>query len=218
MHVKVNDIELNYEVSGVGNPLLLLHGNGENLHIFDKISACLSSDFTVYAIDSRNHGLSTFTDNYSYNTLADDIYQFIQVLGLTQISVIGFSDGAIISTILAITYPDLFHKLVLLGVNLSPNDFKPLVYKQLEEAYRYSKDPLILMMLKEPNIKLEELRNIKSPTLVIAAENDLFIPDSFEQIHEAIPNSHLKIIPKHDHSSYIIDQDLLYDDLKSFLL
>lgn len=218
MHVKVNDIDLNYKVSGVGNPLLLLHGNGEDLHIFDKISARLSSDFTVYAIDSRNHGLSTFTDNYSYNTLADDIYQFIQVLGLTQISVIGFSDGAIISTILAITYPDLFQKLVLLGVNLSPNDFKPLVYKQLEESYRESEDPLVLMMLKEPNIKLEELRNIKSSTLVIAAENDLFIPDSFERIHEAIPYSELKIISEHDHGSYIINQDLLYDDLKNFLI
>lgn len=217
MNIKVNDIILNYEVSGSGNPLILLHGNGEDLHIFDKIRKRLQQHFTVYAIDSRNHGLSSKTNDYSYYTLADDIYRFIKTLDLKEVSVIGFSDGTIVNTILAITYPSLFKKMVLLGVNISPNDFKPEIYQKLEKEYEATKDRLILMMLKEPNIKLDQLRSIQSSTLIIAAENDLFVEDSFETIHKAIPNSSLKIISKHDHGSYIINQDLLYPDIKEFL-
>jgi predicted esterase len=51
--VNVNDTALFYEKSGAGPPMILLHGNGEDHHIFDKLSAKLENDFTLYSVDSR---------------------------------------------------------------------------------------------------------------------------------------------------------------------
>lgn len=218
MITNVNNINLNYEVEGNGDPLLLLHGNGEDLHIFDKLRNKLKNHFTVYAIDSRNHGLSTYTDDYSYNTFANDIYLFIQKLNLKDVSLLGFSDGAIIGTLLAIQYPKLFKQMVLLGLNINPQDFTPEAYEYLKEEFEKTKNPLILLMLQEPNIALGELEKIQTPTLIIAAENDIFTKESFDRIHKAIKESTYITIAGHDHSSYIVGEDLLYKDLKQFLL
>ncbi|MBK5722564.1 alpha/beta fold hydrolase [Dysgonomonas sp. Marseille-P4677] len=218
MKADVNNIILNYIIEGNGNPLILLHGNGEDHHIFDKLIEKLKENFTVYAIDSRNHGDSTKTQDYSYETMAKDIYQFIKKLGLKEVSVVGFSDGAIISLLLSIKYQNIFKKMALLGVNLKPEDFKKNIYSYLQYEYEKNNDPLVKMMLEQPQIDLNELKVISTPTLVIAAQNDLFYRKSFLNIVKTMTNATLKVIPKHDHGSYIINNDLLYSDLKDFLL
>lgn len=217
MKANVNNVVLNYTKEGQGSPVILLHGNGEDLHIFDELGRKLRQDFTVYAIDSRNHGESSKTDDYSYDAMAEDICQFIEKQGLKDVSVVGFSDGAIISLLLSIKHPDIFKKMVLLGVNLKPTDFKKSIYDYLVYEYEKNKDPLVKMMLEQPHIELEELEDIQTPTLVIAAQNDIYYRKSFQNIVNTMPNAILKIVPKHDHGSYIINQDILYPDLKGFL-
>ena len=58
MKVNVNGINIHYEVYGEGQPIILLHGNSENLNIFDKLVEQLKNEYKVYAIDSRCHGES----------------------------------------------------------------------------------------------------------------------------------------------------------------
>ena len=150
--------------------------------------------------------------------MAGDIAGFINTLELEDVSIAGFSDGAI-SAIMAVTgYGNIFKKMVLMGVNLKPSDFKEEYYSYIEEEYKKTGDPLMKMMLEQPDIDISVLRNIDIPALVIAAEDDLFIPESFEKIAKAMSNARLIIIPEHDHSSYVIDNDMLYPYLKEFLL
>lgn len=217
MQIEVNNITLNYVKTGKGDPLILLHGNGEDLHIFDSLTEKLKHDFTVYAVDSRNHGGSTMTDDYGYETMADDIYQLVDKLRLQKVSVVGFSDGAIISLFMAMKHIGLFNKMVLLGVNLKPTDFKKNVYKQLIDEYEKTRDPLSKMMLEQPNIELKELSNIATPTLVIAGEHDLFYRKMFRNIVKTMPNAELTIMQSHNHDSYIVNKDILYPDLIDFL-
>ncbi|MEG0513956.1 MAG: alpha/beta hydrolase, partial [Clostridia bacterium] len=101
----VNEIKLYYEVSGIGTPLLLLHGNGENHKIFDKAIPLLSEHFTVYAIDSRGHGQSDAVSQYHYDDIAEDVKCFIDKLKLKNPVFYGFSDGGIIGVLLAAKYP-----------------------------------------------------------------------------------------------------------------
>lgn len=218
MKINVNNITLSYIEVGNGNPLILLHGNGEDRHIFDELIDKLKIQFTVYAIDSRNHGNSSKSEQYSYDSMAEDIRQFIEKLELKNVSLVGFSDGAIIGLLLTLKYPSIFDKMVLLGVNLKPTDFKTEIYNSIVEEYEKTKDPLFKMMLDQPNIELEELRNIDTPTLVIGAEDDLYHEDSFQNIANTIPNAILKIIKGHDHGSYVINNAFLYSYLKEFLL
>ena len=64
------------------------------------------------------------TDDFSYETMAEDIFSFINALEPGGVSLVGFSDGAVISLFLALKYPDIIKKMALLGVNLKPSDFK----------------------------------------------------------------------------------------------
>lgn len=218
MEINVNNITLNYIKDGNGDTLILLHGNGEDSHIFDKLINKLKPQFTVYAIDSRNHGQSTKTDDYTYEVMAEDIHQFIDKLELKNVSIVGFSDGAIICLLLAIKYHQIFDKMVLLGVNLKPSDFKSHIYDAIIEEYEKTKDPLFKMMLEQPNIELEELKNINIPTLVVSAEDDLFNEDSFQHIVDTMPDASLKIIKGHDHASYVVSSDVLHPYLEEFFL
>jgi pimeloyl-ACP methyl ester carboxylesterase len=216
MNIDVNGTGIFYGKNGSGRPMILLHGNGEDHHIFDKLSEKLKDDFTLYAIDSRNHGHSEKTGDYSYMTMAKDVYAFIEALRLNDVNIIGFSDGAIIALLLAMNHGETIRKMALLGVNLKPGDFTEESYNFIKETYEETKDPLFKLMLEEPNIELDDVRNVRVPALLIAAENDIYRPETFTNLLNALPNAALKIMPGHEHDSYIIGQDLLYPDFISF--
>ena len=216
MNILVNGISLFYKKSGAGPPLLLLHGNGEDHHIFDALTTKLQNDFTLYAIDSRNHGQSGKTADYSYDTMAEDICQFIDALALETPNIVGFSDGAIIALLLAMRHDEVLGRMALLGINLKPDDFTEENYLSIQDAYEKTQNPLFKMMLDEPNIELDDVRRLQTPTLVIAAEHDLYKPEMFTNLVNAMPNATLLLMAGHTHDSYITRQDLLADDLLRF--
>ena len=53
MIAHVNGIDIFYEKTGSGRPLVMVHGNSEDHTIFDKAADLLKDDFTVYCVDSR---------------------------------------------------------------------------------------------------------------------------------------------------------------------
>lgn len=216
MEITVNDIVLHYETSGAGTPLLLLHGNGQDRHIFDKIMPKLAKHFTVYALDSRNHGQSQKTDDYSYAAMAADVYTFIQDMQLGKVNLIGFSDGAVISLLLAMHHGETVEKMALLGVNLKPSDFTEEAYEYVKATYAETNDPLFKLMLEQPNIELDAVRSVSTPTLLVAAEDDIYRPETFTALTDALPHARLQIMSGHDHGSYIMDSDILYPDLMHF--
>lgn len=217
MKIEVNNITLNYRKEGQGVPLILLHGNGEDHHIFDILTEKLKLHFTVYSIDSRNHGESSKTNDFSYKTMAEDVFQFIVKRELRSPAILGFSDGAIISAILSLKHKNIFSKMIWLGINLKPTDFKKGIYDDLVSEYEQTKDPLLKLMLDEPNIELDDLKSIETKTLVIAGENDIFNDKTFDSIVKTMPNAQLLIMKDHDHASYIVNEDILYNDVKEFL-
>ena len=216
MIITVNGVSLFYEVTGAGSPLLMLHGNGEDHTIFDKLTAKLSANYTVYAIDSRGHGQSEKTDDYSYETMAEDVYAFIQKLSLEDVNLVGFSDGAIIGLMLAMEHSEVVGKMALLGINLSPKDFTEDSYQYVKETYEETKDPLFKLMLEQPNIELHDVRKVDTPIFLVAADDDIFKSESFRNLASALPNAKLKFMEGHDHDSYISNQDILYPDLIRF--
>lgn len=216
MIIDLNDINMFYEKKGAGPPLILLHGNGEDHHIFDKITARLSSDFTVYALDSRNHGQSQKTGDYCYQTMSEDVFAFIQKLNLGNVNLVGFSDGAIISLMLAMKYETVIRKMALLGINLKPGDLTEESFQFIKNHYEMTGDPLFKMMLEQPDIEIDTIRHIMIPTLVVAAENDVCRPEMYRKLTQSLPNAKLKVVPGHSHDSYVVDQDILYPDFMLF--
>ena len=123
MYIKLGNVNLYYEQSGSGRPLILLHGNGENHHIFDELSRSLSGVYSVYLLDSRRHGKSSKAP-VGYGLMTEDVARFIQEMGLEKPALLGFSDGGIIGLKLASQYPDLLSALIAAGPNCNPQGSK----------------------------------------------------------------------------------------------
>ncbi len=216
MERDVNGITLHYTKAGTGRPLLLLHGNGEDSRIFDALMGKLHHHFTVYAVDSRNHGGSSRTSDFTYEAMAEDCCQFMAALGLCDVGVVGFSDGAIVALPMALRTDAPLRKIALLGVNLKPGDFKKSIYDSLVKEYAATNDPLVKMMLEQPNIELADLRGVNVPALVVVGEHDLYRKKMVTGIMRALPDAVLLTMAGHDHGSYIVHQDILYPELYAF--
>jgi pimeloyl-ACP methyl ester carboxylesterase len=209
-------IDLYYEKSGSGPPLILLHGNGEDHTIFGKLSLKLGRHFTLYALDTRGHGQSSPWTEFTYDLLSRDLESFITLLKLEPAGVAGFSDGAITALLLAIRNPGLIRKAALLGVNLSPADFREEILAELESQNRADPQPLLELMLTQPNLTPADLKAADIPILVAGGEMDLFKPEVLPEIARALPQGELLILPGQGHETYVADSDLMYGRLVSF--
>ena len=156
-------------VIGKGRPIVLVHGNGEDHHLFDtEIRQLAEAGFTVYAPDSRGHGKSTLVSDepvteYHYADMAEDIYQFIKALGLKKPALYGHSDGGIIALLLEISHPGTLGIMAASGTNLSPQGLIPSFIEEYSEINKKEEDPLITLMLTEPHIDPESLKKIRIP-------------------------------------------------------
>lgn len=217
MIINVNNININYEVYGEGRPIILLHGNSESHKVFDKLIDGLKKDYKVYAIDSRCHGKSENVREISYDLMAGDVIEFIKALKIEKPILYGFSDGGIVGLLVAIKEPELLSKLIVSGANINPNGLKNINLILYKIGYFFSKNKLVRMMLKEPDIKPTELKNIKIPTYVLAGEKDIIKKEHTKLIADNIPNSTLEIIKNENHGSYIVHSDKIYYIIKKYI-
>lgn len=217
MNIKVNDVNIFYEVYGEGIPIILVHGNGETHEIFDKLIEKLKINYKVYALDSRCHGKSEKTKMISYDLMAQDVIEFIKKLQINKPLFYGFSDGGIIGLLVTIKEPQLLSNLIISGANITPDGTtkKDVILTKL--MYYITRNKLIKMMVYEPNITIEELQKIEIPVHVIAGEKDVVRYEHTKKISDNIKNSTLKIVPNATHSSYIVHNEEIYNVIKEYL-
>ena len=209
LFIDLEDVRIHYECLGQGPDLIMIHGNGEDLHLFDEASKELSNDFKVWLLDSRGHGESSSVDTYHYEDMSSDVTAFIRKLGLEGAILFGYSDGGIIGLLTAIRAPGVLSGLICAGANTEPSMLDPEVYRECEEWNREHDDPRMTMMLNEPHITVEELSTIRIPTYVMAGSNDCILREDTDRIARTIGCSELRIVEGHDHSSYIEDHSIL---------
>lgn len=216
MKIEVNGVELFYEVTGRGAPLILIHGNGEDHTIFDEAIEHLSRHFTCYAIDSRDHGQSTKVPELHYADMARDLCCFLEKLDLRDAAFYGFSDGGIVG-LLAAQQTDRMKTMILSGANLYPHGMTDEIYALIEEDYKATGSTKSLMMLREPNITDWQLKKILLPTLVLAGTDDLIKDEHTRHIAEMLPNSRLHILEGEGHETYIIHSTVIAGEILRFL-
>ena len=218
------NIKLNFIKEGNGSPLVLLHGNGESLSYFEKQIEYFKSFYTVYAIDTRGHGLSPRGEApFTLSQFSLDLKDFFDSQNLKDIVLLGFSDGANIALHFALKHQDYLKALILNGGNLNPRGVKRSVQLPIEIGYffaklfkNHKKRELYSLMVNEPDFKESELSAIHVPTLVIAGTNDMIKQSCTQKIHSFIKGSTLKII-KGDHFIANKNSDEFNGAVKCFL-
>lgn len=211
MIIEVNQTKIFVEKRGKGYPLVFVHGNGEDHHIFDVLVKKLERDYTCYLIDSRNHGQSEVKDQIHYDVMADDIYEVIQHYNLEKPYFIGFSDGGIIGVLISIKHPDALRKMIICGTNINPIGLKKKIRDEwtlLNEKYNL---PLLKMILEEPRLQFKDLSVIRTKTLIVAGEHDLIHLSHTKAIHKHIKGSELLVVKEKNHEDYIVHRDDLYE-------
>ena len=204
MYFQTSGANLYYEQSGSGEPLILLHGNGETHKIFDKAIPLLQRSFTVYAIDTRGHGQSSPVSEFHYDEMAEDIYEFITGMGLEKPTVYGFSDGGILALLLAIKHPGLMRRIIVSGVNCNPQGIQTRGFFIMKLFYLFSRSPKFKLMLTEPDITDEMLSSIRIPVFMTAGSKDMVKLAHVQHIGNAIPGCITNIFFKESHGSYIV--------------
>ena len=201
------DITLYYQEKGNKEPLILLHGNGQDGSYFKNQIDYFSDRYRVIALDTRGHGKSPRgTKPFTIEQFSCDLYEFMEGLEIPYAVILGFSDGANIAMKFAMKYPNKVKALILNGGNLNPKGVKRTTQIPIEIGYKIARRfaskssdakknaEMLGLMVNEPNIRLSRLSKITAPTLIICGRSDIIKESHTKEIAENIPAAKLSII------------------------
>ena len=201
------DIKHFYIEKGQGDPIILLHGNGEDCSYFEHQINVLAKLYHVYAPDTRGHGKTPRGNKpFTIRQFAEDLLHFMDGHNITRSHLLGFSDGGNIAMVFAIQHPDRVDHLILNGANLNAKGVRRSTQIPIEIGYRIAKlfskksdsakqnAEMLGLMVNDPNVKPEELAKIQAKTLVIAGTKDMILESHTRLIANSIPNSYLIFI------------------------
>ncbi|TMD41901.1 MAG: alpha/beta hydrolase [Chloroflexi bacterium] len=124
--VRVNGIELAYQVFGTGTPLILLHGGFGSVEMFGPNVDLLARGRRVIGVDLQSHGRSPAADRpMRFETMADDVAALMAELKLERAAIIGFSLGGAVALRLAIQHPQLVERPVLVSTVFKRSGWHP---------------------------------------------------------------------------------------------
>ncbi|MRX40236.1 alpha/beta fold hydrolase [Flavobacterium sp. LC2016-23] len=116
---EVNGIKMHYVIGGKGDPLVLVHGFGQNWYMWNRLLPELSKHFTVIAPDLRGVGESDKPESgYDKKTMASDIHELVNQLGYKNINLAGHDIGLMVAYAYAAQYGDGVKKIALMDALL----------------------------------------------------------------------------------------------------
>ena len=130
------------KIEGYGKPLLILHGFLGMSDNWKTIGLQFASDgFQVHLLDLRNHGRSFHSDEFSYELMVQDVYEYCLANNLEKINIIGHSMGGKTAMLFAVTYPERIEKLIIadIGPKFYPQHHQTIL--QGLNAVDFSKKP-----------------------------------------------------------------------------
>ncbi len=114
-YVTVNGIQLHYVEGGSGMPLICLPGWPQTWYSYHPVAMELAKAYRVIIVDIRGMGSSEKPESgYDKKTMATDVLQLIQHLGLTKVHIIGHDIGGMVAMSFAFNYPRFTEKLIVL--------------------------------------------------------------------------------------------------------
>jgi pimeloyl-ACP methyl ester carboxylesterase len=207
-YAEVNGINLYYETHGSGRPLILLHGGLGSGEMFGSVLPALAQRHQVVAVDLQGHGRTADIDRViDIRHMADDVAALIDHLRLGTPDLVGYSLGGGVALQTAAKYPTKVRRLVMVSANLRPDAIYPEMRLQQGQvnaaAAEFMKDtpmyqlymrvaprpedfPRLLSKIGEAMSKdfdfTEDLRGLRMPTLVVAADADMAPPSHYVEM------------------------------------
>jgi len=229
--VKVNDIEMYYEVHGEGEPLVLLHGYFCSSQQWKHFIPEFQERFQLIIPDLRGHGRTTNPSEFTHRQASLDVFELLDHLNVEHIKGMGFSSGGMILLHMATQQPERIQSMILEGT--MPYDTKKfrefraqskmenIPFRQThiygEAQVRKLYEQVVAQdSYDDVNFTKPYLSTIQANTLIIHGDRDVLFPvDLALYMYEAIPESYLWVIPNAGHSLVLGDHA---DDIKRVAL
>ena len=207
-YAEVNGINLYYEIHGSGGPLILIHGGLMSGETFGPVLPLLAEHHKVVAVDLQGHGRTADIDRpIDVRLMAGDIAALVDHLKLEKADVVGYSLGGGVALQTAAQYPAKVRRLVMVSANLRPDAIYPEMRVQQGQvnaaAAEFMKDtpmyqlyqrvaprpedfPRLLDKIGKSMAKdfdfTEEVRGLRMPTMVVAADADMAPPSHYVEV------------------------------------
>lgn len=209
---EVNGINLYVETYGAGRPMILLHGGLGSGEMFGPVLPVLAEHHQVLAVDLQGHGRTADIDRpLDVRLMADDIAALIDHLGLSEPDVVGYSLGGGVALHTAVKYPGKVRRLVAASANIRRDAIYPEMLGQQEQvgaaAAEFMKDTPMYRLYQQvaprpedfPRLldKIgaamaqdfdfsEEVRSLRVPTLIVAADADMAPPSHYVEVFKLL--------------------------------
>ncbi|MEK4630189.1 MAG: alpha/beta hydrolase [Solibacillus sp.] len=131
--------------------IVLVHGNMTSSKHWDLLMEAMDARFTIYALDMRGFGGSTYLNRItSIKDFSDDLKLWLDELGLKGFTLVGWSTGGNVAMQFCADYPSYCHKLVLFASGStrgypfysSNEDGTPNLQKRLQTIEQIEQDPV----------------------------------------------------------------------------
>jgi aminoacrylate hydrolase len=198
--LRIDDAELYYEVTGQGEPVLLVPGLSGRGSFWASQVTELSGDFRVIVHDHRGTGRSTHSRiRYSVEQMADDVLRLMDALGVDAAHLVGHSTGGAIDQVIALEHPRRLRSLVLSATWAGPDAY----FRRLFE----SRKGVLLSQGVEAYLRASAL--YMSPPAWISANDALLDEQHKAALAEAAPvevtASRIDAILRHDRRAHLSD-------------
>jgi len=209
------------ETTGSGDEtVLLLHGGLSNCDdLLHTIGTALAERYRVVAFDRRGHGRTADIEGpLHYDDMAADTVEVLDTIVGGAAHLVGWSDGGIISLLVARRRPDLVRRMVLIGANFHFGGLREVASAGSEGfmnaiAVGYAdRSPdgadhfaeivakTMTMFATEPAMTIDEIRSIQTPALVLVGDDDLVELSHTCALYEALPHGQLAVVPGASHA------------------
>ena len=245
-YAHVGRLRMYYQLYGQGRPLLLLHGGSSTIEeSFPKQVAYFSAHRLIIAPEQQGHGRTRDIEGpLDYVVMAENTAQLLSQLRVTNIDILGWSDGGIVGLLIAARHPERVRRLVVTGASTLPvaESFGSAAAAEVESwkpegdsqgLARYTRlfadpashYPLFVAKLKElwlrhptsAELGVGVLAHITAPTLVIDGDHGSVRLEHTIALYRGLPKAHLLIVPGAGHNTLGERPDWLNPVIRAFL-
>jgi pimeloyl-ACP methyl ester carboxylesterase len=211
-YVAANGINYYYEITGKGEPLLLLHGGLFSIDMYTQLRDALAQNHRVIAVDLHGHGHTALGNReISLIDQGADMAVLIRSLGYDQVDVVGHSMGGGIAFQFAVQNPDMVRRLVLISTPFAQNGFYPEMLPQqaqlgagmaemMKDTQMYKSYMLVAPQpddfpkllnqmgayMRKPYDWSADVAKLVMPVMLIYGDSDMFRPEHIVKFYQLL--------------------------------
>lgn len=211
-YAEANGLKYYYEISGEGEPLLLLHGGLGSTDMFKPVMPALNEHRQVIAVDLHGHGRTELgARKIDIKDIGDDMAAVVKSLGYAKVDVLGYSFGGGVGFRFAVQHPDMVRRLAMVSAGYSEQGFYPEMRAQQVQITAAMADmmkdtpmyksymavapkpedfPKLLQgmgdLMRETYDWSADAKALAMPTMIVFGDSDMYLPEHVVKFYQLL--------------------------------